>query len=138
MDSVNRGGCAKEGARVFRAGAAAQVIRNRGGADDEELIVQQVDKPPQLLVASAEASTFAISPTRETPKGGQSVDVAAIVKGAGRIALSQTTIAANLRCKHVERRQIPTNASASGPWSQEPTTHRPNSRARNAGCETAG
>ena len=31
MDRVNRGGCAKEGARVFRAGAAAQVIWDRGG-----------------------------------------------------------------------------------------------------------
>jgi hypothetical protein len=33
MDRVNRGGCAEEGARVFRAGAATdQAIRYRGGA----------------------------------------------------------------------------------------------------------
>lgn len=46
---------------MFRAGAAAQVIRDRGGADDEELIVQQLLQQRQataVLVALAEASAF--------------------------------------------------------------------------------
>lgn len=38
------------------------------------------------------------------------------MKGAAPVSPYQTTIAAYLRCKHVQRRQMPTNASASGPW----------------------
>ena len=40
--------------------------------------------------------------------------MAAIVKGAGHSALFQTTIAAYLRCKHVQRRQIPTKCLCFG------------------------
>jgi hypothetical protein len=60
---VRRGGRTSVSSRSGRTG--------NPGADDEELIVQQVDKPPQLLVALAEASAFAISPTRETARDSE-------------------------------------------------------------------
>ena len=68
MNRVNRGGCAKEGARVFRSrrghGPGNPVPWWSGLAADDEELIAQVDKPPQLLVELAEVSALDDFPRR--------------------------------------------------------------------------
>lgn len=142
MDRVNRGGCAKEGARVFRAGAAAQVIRDRGGADDEELIVHQADKPPRLLVALVEASAFDRLPCRlsywrycsENVRKEFNCEGSSSQQAAARCI--RRTIAAYLRWEHLERRPISTNALLLDPAVARADA--PTEQPRAQLCETAG
>jgi hypothetical protein len=137
MDSVNRGGCAKEGARVFRAGAPAQVIRDRGGADDEQLIVQQAGKPPQLLVALAKASalTMSLVGSRAGERWHREEDVGKEQEllSTGRSALHQKDNRSLLEMqtrRNWKGERDPHQCHCFWTLRLQSPTHRPNSRAR--------